>query len=128
MPITCQVSKSPKMALWRRLIKKELDIMRFRLYKFNFDLTCKGHQSYLKIFFMNILRCFDDHIWASLCQVPFWWTSSIVLLFGFMTSDKQLAIHLNISSTYSMSSVKVFSEYIQRITSPQWVTWWKIHY
>ena len=31
--------------LWRRFIKKELDIMRFRLYEVNFDLTCKGLQN-----------------------------------------------------------------------------------
>ena len=41
--------------------KKEHDIMRFRLYEVYFDLTCDGHQNTSKIYFMNILRCFNDH-------------------------------------------------------------------
>ena len=61
--------------------KKQLDIMRLKLYEVKFDLTCECHQNTSKTYFMNILGCFDDHqiwpqnwphhIWASLCQVFF---------------------------------------------------------
>ena len=37
------------------------NIMRFRLYEVNLDLTCESHQNTSKTYFMNILRCFDDH-------------------------------------------------------------------
>ena len=74
--------------------KKELDIMRFRLYEVKFDLTCEGHQNTSKTYFVNVLRCFDDHqmwpqnwphyIGASLYQVLFFQTSFIVKLFKFL--------------------------------------------
>ena len=41
--------------------KKELDIMRLKLYEVKFDLTCECHQNTSKTYFMNILGCFDDH-------------------------------------------------------------------
>ena len=47
--------------VYMSFIKKELDIMRFRFYEINFDLTCEGQPNYSKTYFMNILRCFDDH-------------------------------------------------------------------
>ena len=47
--------------IWRRFTKKELDIMRFRLYVVNFDLTCEGHPKYSRAYFMNIMNCFNDH-------------------------------------------------------------------
>ena len=37
LPIICQMSKSNKTALWRRYIKKKLDIMRFRHDEVNFQ-------------------------------------------------------------------------------------------
>ena len=55
------MSQNQKPVLWRRLIKKEVDIMIFRLYEVNFDLTCEGHLNTSKTYFMDILRCFHDH-------------------------------------------------------------------
>ena len=57
----CQMSESQTAGLWRTLIKKEPDIIRLRHNEVNFDITCKGHQNYSKAYFMDILRCFDDH-------------------------------------------------------------------
>ena len=43
------------------VLKKELDIMRLKLYEVKFDPTCEHHQNTSKTYFMNILGCFDDH-------------------------------------------------------------------
>ena len=79
--IICQMSKCQTPWLWRRFEKKELDIMRLKLYEVKFDLTCERHQNTSKTYFMNILGGFDDHqiwpqnwphhIWASLCRFFF---------------------------------------------------------
>ena len=55
------MSESQTAGLWRRLIKQEPDIMRLRYNVVNFDITCEGHLNYSKAYFMNILKCFDDH-------------------------------------------------------------------
>ena len=57
----CQMSESQTAGLRRSPIKKEPDIMRLRRNEVNFDIICEGHQNYSKAYFMNILRCFDDH-------------------------------------------------------------------
>ena len=56
-----KISKNQTAGLWRRFIKKELDIMRFRHNEVNFELTCESHQNTSKTYFMNTLRCFDNH-------------------------------------------------------------------
>ena len=45
--------------------KNELDIIEFRVYEVNFDLTGEVHPNYSKTYFMNILRRFnDDQMWS----------------------------------------------------------------
>ena len=64
LPIICQMSKTQK-TVWsiqyKNSIKRELDIMKFRLYEVNFDYTCEAYPNYSETYFMNILMCFDDH-------------------------------------------------------------------
>ena len=43
LPIIGQMSKSHTTALWRRFIKEELDIMRFKHNKVNFETTFDDH-------------------------------------------------------------------------------------
>ena len=43
--IICQMSKCQTHGLWRRLTKKELDIMRLRYYEVNFEVTFDDHQN-----------------------------------------------------------------------------------
>ena len=66
--------------------KNELDMMRLRLYEVNFDLTCEVHPNYSKTYFINILRCFNDHqMWPqNFVKFFFLRTSSMV---QFLTFD-----------------------------------------
>ena len=41
--------------------KTTIDTMKFTHIDINFDVTCKGHQSWSKILSMNILRGFGSH-------------------------------------------------------------------
>ena len=43
-----QMSKSQTAGLWRRFIKRELDIMRLRHNEVNFEATFDGHLKYSK--------------------------------------------------------------------------------
>ena len=47
-PIIDQMSKNQKTALWRKFVKKELDIMRFRDNEVNFEVTLYDHQNISK--------------------------------------------------------------------------------
>ena len=41
--------------------KKKFDIRRLIHNEVNFEVTFEGPPNYLKTYFMNIFRCFDDH-------------------------------------------------------------------
>ena len=55
-----QMSKSQTAGLESSFTKK-LDTIRFTHNNANFDVTYENHQNWLKTYFMNILRIFDDH-------------------------------------------------------------------
>ena len=42
-------------------VHKKFDMRRFKHNETNYEVTCDGHPSYVKTYFMNILRCFDHH-------------------------------------------------------------------
>ena len=56
----CQMSKSQTVGQEGGAQKN--DTIRFTHNDTNFDITCQGHQKCLKVYFMDILRIFDDHI------------------------------------------------------------------
>ena len=106
----------------------------------NFEVTYECHPNYPKTHFMNILRCFKDHqmwpqnwthVWTSLCEAHFLWTSSLDKLFDFFTYNKELEIHLNIfdllnatqitSTTHTILFVQWFFPLVPTLVSTKYL-------
>ena len=57
----CQISNSQATKLGKRFTKKLLHTMRFTNNHVNFDVMRESYQNWSKIYFMDILRIFEDH-------------------------------------------------------------------